>query len=269
VTEPSRPADDQIGSMLAAFAGPPTPVPCGARRRRRVTGRTLIALALALAALVVAVPGGLALLRSLWETPKQFLADRNQPTQARQLISREQQLERTAKAAYTGPRLRAIKWLLTAQTPKGNVSAFLLRFSRGGSGYFFTGPMPPGMAMSIGTAYGLTGFAPTCPPGWALQYVDGGGGDSLPRFRSDGYVFGRVADSVASIRVLYPDGSTTPGTVANGFFFTSLKSSAANTNVTLIAENHASQPVGRLVVGGYGGSPYPTIKPWPLFICAA
>ena len=268
MTQPSRLADDRIRSMLAAFAGPPAPLELGTRRRRRATGRTLALLAIALVALAVAVPVGLALLRSLWETPKQFLADRNQPAQARQLIRREQQLERNAKAAYSGPRLRAISWLLTAQTPNGEVSAFLLRFSRGGAGYFFTGPMPAGMAMSVGTAYGLTGFAPPCPRGWALQYVDGGGGDSLPRFRSNGYVFGRAAARVASIHVLYPDGSTAPGTVANGFFFTSIESSAANTNVTLVADNHAGETVGRLVVGGYGGSPFPTSKPWPLFICA-
>ena len=72
----------------------------------------------------------------------------------------------------------------------------------------------------------------------------------------------------APSHVLYPDGSTVPGAVANGFFFTWLKSSAANTNVTLFADNHAGETVGRLVVGGYGGSPFPTSKPWPLFICA-
>jgi hypothetical protein len=259
--------EDQIRSMLTAFAGPPAPLPRGTRRRRRATGRTLVLLALALATLVLAVPGGLALLSNLWETPKQFLADRSQPARARQLIRQEQQFERIAKAGYTGPRLRAIKRLLTAPTPNGEVSVYLLRFSRGGIGYFFSGPMPQGTALSIGTAYGLTGFAPPCPRGWALQYVDGGGGDALPRFRSDGYVFGRAAARVASIHVLYPDGSTTPGAVANGFFFTSIESTAANTNVTIVADNHAGGTVGRLVVGGYGGSPFPTNKPWPIFIC--
>jgi hypothetical protein len=270
VTQPSRLADEQIRSMLAAFAGPPAPLRRGTRRRRRATGRTVVLLAIALAALVLAVPGGLALLSSLWETPKQFLADRGQPAVARQLIRREQESERTATIKHEPSRLREIMRVLTAPTPQGDVSVYLLRFHGGDTGYFFTGPLPPGVSggISVGSAYLPTALVPPCPRGWVLQYVDGGGGDSLPRFKSDGYVFGHAAARVASIHVLYRNGSTTPGSVANGFFFTSIKSSAANTNVTIVADNHAGKTVGQLVVGGYGGSPFPTSKPWPLFICA-
>jgi len=257
-------AEGQIRSMLTAFAGPPTPLPLATRPRRRATRRTLVLLAFAVVALF-AVPGGLALLSSLWETPKQFVVDHSQPAQARRVI--EQQLG--------GRRieLRAIETLIIAPTPHGNVYIYLLRFRGGRTGYFFIGPKHElGRGVSgvlVGnSANGLTELTPPCAPGWALQYVDGGGGDSLPRFRSDGYVFGRAASRVASIHVRYPDGSTTPGTVDNGFFFTSIKSSAANTNVTLIANNRAGQTVARLVVGGYGGSPFSTNKPWPIFICA-
>ncbi len=269
MTEPRRLADDQIRSMLTAFAGAPAPLPRRTRRRRRATGRTLALVAIALVMLVVAVPVGLALLSSLWETPKQFLVDRSQPARARQLIRMEQQLERTAKTKHKPPRLREITRVLTAPTPQGDVSVYLLRFHGGDIGYFFTGPLPPGVSggISVGSAYLPTALAPPCPRGWALQYVDGGGGDSLPRFRSNGYVFGRAAAKVASIDVLYADGSAVAGTVANGFFFTWLKSSAANANVTIVADNRDGATVGRLVVGGYGGSPFPTSRPWPLFIC--
>jgi hypothetical protein len=268
VTQPGRLAEDQIRSMLEAFAGPPTPLELGrTRRRRRATGRTLALVAIALVMLVVAVPAGLALLRSLWETPKQFLADRGQPARARQLFRMEQQLERT----HPGLRLRAIQTLLTAPTPDGKVYVFLLRFNGGRIGDAYIGANRSGVptVISVGSAYLPTELAPPCPRGWALQYVDGGGGDALPRFRSDGYVFGRAAARVAAIHVLYPDGSTVPGTVANGFFFTSIRSSAANINVTIVADNQAGKTVGRLVVGGYGGSPFPTSKPWPLAICVS
>jgi hypothetical protein len=253
--------EDQIRSMLTTFAGPPTPVPRSSRRTRRATGRTLVLVAFAAAVLVVGVPGGLALLSSLWETPKQFVADHSQPAQARRLIEH----------AVRGKHIE-IETLIVAPTPNGKVYIYLLHFGAGRTGYFFIGPkheLGPGVSGTIvgNTANGLTGLTPPCPPGWALQYVDGG--DSLPRYRSDGYVFGRAAPRVASIHVLYPDGSTTPGTVDNGFFFTSIKSSAANSNVTLIANNNTGKTVARLLVGGYGGSPFPTNKPWPLFICAA
>jgi hypothetical protein len=160
-----------------------------------------------------------------------------------------------------------------APTPNGKVYIYLLRFRAGRTGYFFIGPkheLGRGVSGALldNSANGLAELTPPCPPGWALQYVDGGGGDSLPRFRSDKYVFGRAAPRVESIHVLYPDGSSTLGTVGNGFFFTSIKSSAANTDVTLIANNHTGKTVARLLVGGYGGSPFPTNKPWPIFICA-
>jgi hypothetical protein len=271
--------------MLEAFAGPPVPLLSPTQRRRRATRRTLVVFAVVLAVLVT-VPVGWALLSRLWETPTQFLNDRGQPLHAKQMIHIEQMLERVRGArmgeAYTVPRLRAIETLIAAPTPKGEEYVYRLHFRGGRIGYFFSGPgrpAPLGLnSLSLGTAYAGISLAPTCGRGWALLYIDGRG-NSLRRFRTEGYVFGRVvpkvesvhvlyphADQVASIHVLYPDGSTSPGTVANGFYFVSLRPSAPTT-INLVSTNRAGQTVGRVVVDGYGGSPYPIKQPWPVFIC--
>jgi hypothetical protein len=259
--------------MLEAFAGPPAPLPQRTRHRRHASRRTLVVCAIVLLALA-AVPVGWALLSSVWETPKQFLNDPSQSARAKQFIRRELQFERGRMPRFPpeAVRLRAISHLMDARPPEGKVQMYALRFSDGTKGNLVLGAgFRPGVPFSVlvtGVDYGLAGGARRCPSGWALQYVIGGGGTSLPRFRSSGYIVGRAAAKVASIHVLYPDGSRIPGAVANGYFFVWIKPDASLTNVTLVADNRAGETVGRLLVGGYGGSPFPmTGKHWPGFAC--
>ena len=161
---------------------------------------------------------------------------------------------------------------MSASAPEGGkVQLYELRWSDGTSSIYVLGRRRRGLPVTdLGSfpSAGQPGLASRCPSGWALQYLFGGGGSTLPRFRRYGHIVGRAAPKVASIRVRYRDGSTILGTVANGYFFVWIKPSAQLTNVTLVAGNRAGQAVGRLVVGGYGGSPFTmTGKPWPGFAC--
>jgi hypothetical protein len=217
---------------------------------------------------LVAVPVGWALLSSVWETPKQFLNDPSQPPRAKLLIRWGQQFERVFPGYPGGRRLAAISHLMSAPTPEGNVEAYALRFSGRGIGFALLDfGRYPGVPLSFGyEREGPTGLARRCPRDWALQYLIDGG-TSLAHSRSNGYILGRAAAKVASIHVLYPDGTTTRGTVANGYFFVWIKHAAETTNVTLLAANRTGETVGRLVVGGYGGRPFRPSELWSPFIC--
>jgi hypothetical protein len=252
--------------MLEAFAGPAAPQPSGARVRRRATRRTLILLVAGLVALGLAVPGALALLGT-WETPKQFFADRSEPAYAkrvvRELLTKHKYLEISPPPkggpilAPRVPRLVAIKHVLVAHTPNGVASGYALRFDDG-IGFAVIGP---GLTHTYMWAFDVPNpvLDRGCTRGWALQRVDGGT-DQIGK--TYGYVSGRVSSRVASLHVLYRDGSTTESAVGGGYFFAWIKPSAGWTNVTLIAENAAGHTIARLVSGGYGGIPFlPPAKP--------
>src|SRR5919204_2110569 len=81
----SRIDDAALSRMFEAYAGPATPVTVP-HRRHRATRRT--ALVVAAIAIVVGglVPASLAVVRSLTETPAQFVRDETQPANARRAI---------------------------------------------------------------------------------------------------------------------------------------------------------------------------------------
>jgi hypothetical protein len=105
-----------------------------------------------------------------------------------------------------------------------------------------------------------------CSGKWVLQYL-AGGADRIGQ--TPGYALGRAADTVASVEVVYRDGGKTRGAVAGGYFVVWMKPSAAWTNVSVIAKNAAGRSVARLIVAGYGGMPFWSVKPARPFTCAS
>jgi hypothetical protein len=263
-------ADDQIRTMLDAFAGPASPRLSASGSRRRATRRTVILLVAGIVALGFAVPGALALFR-YWETPKQFLSDSTQPAYAKRFV-REWLTSRGYMVTGDGLELVALTRGVTASTPTGGIRVYALRLAHGEIGFaVFTGrnPRDPWVYI-IPTSKAQTGpieriwYRP-CPDRWALQYLTG---DTFQIGRTVAYALGRAANSVASVQVRYQDGSTTRGAVADGYFVAWMKPSAAWTNVTVIGENAAGTRIASLVVAGNGGMPFWSVKPSRPFACA-
>jgi len=246
-TQRTGASDARIRAMLEAFAGPAGPIPSQARSRRRATRRTFMLLAAGLVALGLAVPGSLALLVSPSETPKQFFRDRTQPANAKKVIRQMLRLR-----GFQSGKLTAITNVVTAHTPEGELRVYALRFTHGYTGTAVISSRKGGSGdVTLGNA--STAPERVCPPGWALQ---AGGGSSVQPGRKYSYLVGRVAGKVASVHVLYHNGTTTRSAVSNGYFLAWIKPRAAYSNVTLIAADAAGTQVGRLRVGGEGGIPH-------------
>jgi hypothetical protein len=242
-------ADEKIRTMLNAFAGPACPTPSlRSRRRRSPSRRTLVVVAAALLALGLVVPGALALLGVLSETPPQFISDVNQPISARNAI--ERYVERTPGRTAA---LLDVRQVVTADTPDGTYYVYALGFAGGLQGTAVISSRTGGIA-AVG--YG----APvTCPVGWALQ-----GGISMVELpgRTPLYMTGRTSDAVVSVDVLYPDGHSSPAAVSNGFFLAWVtplqggsKAEGFSPPVTLLARNSTGREIGRLTVRADGDIP--------------
>src|SRR5215471_11085648 len=126
-THPREIADTQIRLMLEAFAGPTAPVPTAMRPRRRGTRRTVLLLIAALVMVGLAVPGALALI-GRWETPKQFAADKSQPAYLRTWITAGGIVEADGNLQL---RVKAVKTVLTANTPDGQARVYAFQFTYG------------------------------------------------------------------------------------------------------------------------------------------
>jgi hypothetical protein len=272
-------SDDRVRAMLDVFAGPASPQPLAGGTRRQATRRTVIVLVAGLIALGLAVPGALALF-GYWETPKQFLADPSQPAYAKRFVRRW-----LTNKYFNGPRPAPIRLValtrgVTAGTPTGDIRAYVLRLEQGtalGRGTaiaVFTEQRPRYpwilfIPMSKAQTSGIEkDWYHPCPHGWALQYLEGPATAPDRVGRTVGWTVGRAASRVASVHVLYRDGSTTRGAVKDGYFVAWMKPGAAWTNVTVVAENAAGKTIARLVVGGYGGKPFWSVKPGRRFACA-
>jgi hypothetical protein len=263
-------SNDQIRAMFDVFAGAAEPQARAEGTKRRATRRTVVVLVVGLIALGFAVPAALALF-GYWETPKQFLDDSRQPAYAKQYV-RQWLTNHGYMFRGEGLRLVALTRGITATTPTGDTRVYAVRFAHGDIGFWlFTGPssrdvlvyiIPTSKAQARPLA---TVWYRPCPHGWALQYLKG---DAFRIGQTPGYTLGRAASTVASVHVLYPDGSTTRGSVADGFFVAWMRPSSAWTNVTVIGKDTAGRTVARLVVGGYGGLPYWSVKPGPPYPCA-
>lgn len=264
LTQPREIADARIQAMLEAFAGPAAPVRTAMRPRRRGTRRTVLLLIAALVLVGLAVPGALALL-GRWETPKHFVADKSQPAYMREVIRQWMNAVEAGGWAVPPPggytRVTAIKTALIANTPDGQARVYAFRFTHGQTGSLAVLTRKPRLLAESGEA----GWPPRptggCPPGWALQWLNGG---TKRIGQTVGYVLGRASPRVASVHVLYRNGSTAQGAVGNGYFLAWMKPSAGRTNATLIAENTTGQTIARLVIRGSG---HPA-KPRSLYLCA-
>lgn len=243
-TQQTNVSDAQIRAMLDAFAGSASPIRSQIRSRRRATRRTFILLAAGLLALGLAVPGSLALLGNHSETPKQFLRDRSQPPNAKRVIRMM-----LSMPAFKG-RVTSIESVVTAHTPDGEVRVYDLRLTHNESG---TAVILSRLGGTGTAAFGGGNPTLACPRGWALRA--GAGGVDRPG-KSFAYIAGRVSPKVASVHVLYRNGTTTPSAVGNGYFLSWIKPRAYYSNVTLIADNAAGTEVGRLRAGGSGGIPH-------------
>src|ERR671935_1641212 len=85
-TDETRRIDDaDLSRMLEAYAGPPTPVTVR-HRRHTATPRTALVLTAVALALGGPVPASPAVVRSLTQTPAQFVRDNTQPANARRAI---------------------------------------------------------------------------------------------------------------------------------------------------------------------------------------
>jgi hypothetical protein len=261
-------SDARVRAMLDVFAGPASPQPPAGGTRRRATRRTVIVLVAGLVALGLAVPGALALF-GYWETPKQFLADSSQPAYAKRFVRQWLEHEHIGQQPED-IRLVALTRGVTAGTPTGDIRAYELRLAHGTAIAVFTRQRPryPSILYIAQTGGIEKDWFHPCPHGWALQYLAGPAAAPDRIGRTVGWTVGRAASRVASVHVLYRDGSTTRVAVKDGYFVAWMKPSAAWTNVTVVAENAAGKTIARLVVGGYGGKPFWSVKPGRRFACA-
>lgn len=233
---------DRLSEMLNAFAGPEHAVPLP-RRRRYATRRTFIVVAAGLAALGLAVPGSLALLGGRSETPKQFFRDAQQPANAKKVIRQMLRLR-----GFQRGTLLSITNVIDAQTPAGRMSVYTLRFTHGYLGTAVISARKGGSgSVTIGNA--STGPERMCPGGWVFHAE---GGESDVPGRTYSFAVGRVSAKVASVHVLYNNGTTTPSAVGGGYYLAWIKPRAAYSNVTLVAENAVGLEVGRIQIGGNG-----------------
>ena len=236
-------SDAEIRRMLEAFAGRPDPAPTRGKSRHRATRRTLALVAAGTAVLGLAVPGSLALLSGHSETPKQFFNDRTQPANAKKVILHLLRLQ-----GFHWGELKTITNVVTARTPDGELRVYALRFSHS---YLGTAVISSRKGGTASATAGPASASPErlCPSGWAL-WANGGAVDWPGRTYA--YIVGRVSAKVASVHVLYRNGSTTKGAVANGYFLAWIKPRAAYSKVTVVADNTAGKTIGRLHAGGEG-----------------
>lgn len=249
-TDDSPIATVDLAALFEAFAGSPQPVQVPrALKRHAATRRSLIAFGIAAAFLAVSVPGSLALLGQLRETPHQFIRDPNQPANARQII--KHYLARPGHGPLPQPKLIGIRRVILTPTPDGVFGVYALTFTRGSRGIAVISSKTGGVG---GLAYGPP---QTCPSGWALQ-----AGPSMAERPgvTPLYISGRAAARVASITVRYRSGQTDDAALANHYFLAWVlpvptargKERGATRSARIIARNANGRVVGQLRVSGGG-----------------
>lgn len=258
-------SEDEIAAMLTTFAGPADPVLRPHRRHMGIVPRRpVLLIAAALVALVVSVPA-LALRSQVSETINAFLGSSSQPQEAKDVIKglarRPLQAlpliegtlhpSATSEEPYT---LTSVRQVVSANTPQGEIRLYELNFSNGYKGSAMISVATRDVA---GASWGAD---VPCPAGWALR---GGGSFVTYPGRTPLFVSGRVADTVASVEIVYPDGHTSSAAVGNGYFLgwvvPTANAATGRTGfsppVTLIARDSVGQELGHLLVRSDGDMP--------------
>jgi hypothetical protein len=251
--------------MLVTFAGPPSPHLAGERRRlHRGSRRAALVVAAAVLALALAVPP-LALHGQIAQSVGDFLSDKSQPENAKDMVRDVSNGPLRAFPLIKGSlrpagskelpyELSSVRQVVAASTPQGEVRLYELRFSNS-----YRGSAMIGVAtQNVGGA--TWGADTSCPPGWALR--GGGSFVTLPG-RTPLFVSGRVSNAVASVDVVYPDGHASRASVANGYFLGWVVPSPGARNgrtdfsppVTLVARDTTGQAIGHLRVRSDGDIP--------------
>ncbi|MGZ4392108.1 MAG: hypothetical protein ACXVRK_08335 [Gaiellaceae bacterium] len=244
---PSSTAD--LAALFEAFAGPPWPAEAPrALKRHALTRRTIMVVGIAAVCLAVFVPGSLALLKQLRETPRQFTNDPNQPANARQIIKR---YLRTGHGGLGQPKLTGVRRVILTPTPGGTFGVYDLSFTRGERGIAI-------ISSKTGGVGGLA-FGPplSCPAGWALQ-----AGPSMVEQPgvTPVYVTGRTAERVSSVSVRYRSGQTDHVALANHYFLAWVlpippapgRKRGATPSARIIARDARGRILGELRVSGDG-----------------
>jgi hypothetical protein len=242
----SRIDDAALSRMLEVYAGPPTPVTVR-HRRHRATPRTALVITAVALALGGLVPASLAVVRSLTETPAQFVRDNTQPANARRAI--QSYLNGRPQSA---PKLASIRGVVDASTPGGHFRLYELAAPSGAQGLALIDSSTGGVAVL--SWRGASG----CPASSALEagpsFVEHPGETPL-------YLTGRVSPSVAAIDVVGSDGSISRGAVSEGFFLAWLNpspqasASAQNIVASIVARNSNGAEIGHLRVRADGDIP--------------
>jgi hypothetical protein len=233
-----------------------------ASARKRSLRPTLL-LAAALLALAVSVPA-LAFHDQLAQTIRQFLGSSDEPLNAKQLI--EGVIRFPSGSGEQPYELTAIRRVISADTPAGEVRLYELIFSNGDKGSAIVG-------VDDRSAGGASwGPAMPCPRGWALQAGGSmiGGPGSTPL-----YLSGRASQQVNSLQVVYPDGHTTAAAVANGYFLAWVLPDEERratrpsfvSPVELVARDRDDNEIGRLSVRGDGDIPLSPGQPAQAAAC--
>jgi hypothetical protein len=268
--------DGEIGAMLGRFAGPAAPVIQSRRQRHRRSRRAVALVAVAVLALVVSVPA-LALHEQIVQTVSHFLADKNEPDNAKQAIKNVSRGPLKALPLIRGgiqPKgsvelpyaLTSVRQVVDANTPQGEIRLYELNFSNGYKGSAM-------VSLSTHDVGGASwGPEAACPSGWALR-----AGGSMVTFpgRTPLLVSGQVAEDVGSLVVVYPDGHTSAAVIGDGYFLAWVQPEAGastdRTNfsppVMLIARDNKGRELGHLRVRGDGDIPPSPGQPAQAIAC--
>jgi hypothetical protein len=262
-----RISDQQLVTMLAAFAGPEQPVLTGARpsehrRRFGLSRRGVVVIGAGIVALAATVPA-VALLGAFSETPKQFLADTNEPVNAKQMIKSLLSPAQQDEPAY---QLASVQRVVSAQTPQGEVRLYAFQFSNGYRG---------SAMMSVATdrvSGAVWGPPASCPSGWALR-----AGGSFVQYpgRTPLFFSGQASDAVGSVDIVYPDRHQTSAVLSNGYFLGWVVPKTGNDAtrasfsppVDLVARDRTGNEIGRLRLRSDGDIPPAPGQPAQAIAC--
>jgi hypothetical protein len=189
-----------------------------------------------------------------WETPGQFLHDRNQPPNAKQVIKEVISFSRSHR--FHWPRLDSVSQALSTRTPDGLVRLYALRFEDGTTGIATVSVPNTFVDGAVREPPYAANPATACGRNWTL--LAAGASSEVPT-ETPAYTYGHASPRVASVEIVYPNGDKTAGAVSNGYFLAWTRpGNNGATRVKLVALDKLGHEIGHLTLDrNYGGiSPY-------------